>query len=93
MKTAPTKEIFNFIISEFNVKSLQIVDFWDSDNCAFGITNLDKTILIYISTFNREKGKYFLEIEHNNGKKDNFENINRKELEKILKPILSNYES
>lgn len=93
MKTASTKEIFNFLISEFNIKSSQIVDFWDSDNCAFGVINSDKTKLIYISTFNRENGKYFLEIEHHNGQKESFENISQKDLEIILKPILSNYES
>lgn len=38
-------------------------DFWEGDLCAFGISNFDKNVLIYISTFQKHSGKYYVEIE------------------------------
>ena len=89
MKTKETKEIFDFLMSKFNIDKNQLVNFWDADNCAFGISNVDKTILIYISTFQKEVDDYYLEIEHQNEESQIFENINRLNLVKILQPILS----
>lgn len=89
MKTKETKEIFDFLMSKFNIDKNQLVNFWDADNCAFDISNVDKTILIYISTFQKEVDDYYLEIEQQNEESQIFENINRSHLVKILQPILS----
>ncbi|MGX9987630.1 hypothetical protein [Soonwooa purpurea] len=89
MKTTQTKEIFDFIISEFKIKNSQIVDFWNADNCAFGIYNYEKTILIYVSTYNKKEDYYFLEIEYQNRENQIFENISRENLNNKLQPILS----
>ena len=90
MKTPPTKEILDLLIQKFSINETQIVNFWDADDCAFGIYNIDETILIYISTFEKETNNYFLEIEYKNKENKNIENINRKSLLNLLQPILSN---
>lgn len=88
MKTAATKEILDFLILKFDIDDSQIVNFWDADNCAFGLNNQDKSILIYISTFNKEDNNYFLQIEYTNGESQTFENISIEDLENRLRSIL-----
>lgn len=38
-------------------------DFWEGDLCAVGISDFDKNTLIYISSFQKQRGKYYVEIE------------------------------
>ncbi|MBV6880806.1 hypothetical protein NG800_011935 [Epilithonimonas ginsengisoli] len=88
MKTSQTEKIFDYLMVEFRIDKTQIVNFWDADDCAFGITNVDKTILIYISTFNKEVDEYYLEIECQNQENQILENINLECLVNTIKPIL-----
>lgn len=88
MKTSQTEKIFDYLMVEFRIAKTQIVNFWDADDCAFGITNVDKTILIYISTFNKEVDEYYLEIECQNQENQILENINLECLVNTIKPIL-----
>jgi len=34
MKTSQTEIMFDFLMFEFHIDKTQIVNFWDSDNCA-----------------------------------------------------------
>ena len=88
MKTAATNEILEYIKSKFEIHNSQFVNFWDADNCAFGINNLDKSILIYISTFDKNENNYYLEIEYTNRENEIYVNINRQNLKKKLQNIL-----
>lgn len=88
MKTSQTEKIVDYLMVEFCIDKTQIVNFWDADDCAFGITNVDKTILIYISTFNKEVDEYYLEIECQNQENQILENINLECLVNTIKPIL-----
>ena len=38
-------------------------DFWEGDLCAVGISDFGKNALIYISTFQKYRGKYYMEVE------------------------------
>ncbi|WP_447950913.1 hypothetical protein [Chryseobacterium koreense] len=89
MKTLQTKEIFDFQVTEFNINNSQIPNFWNADNCAFEIYNFEKTILIYVSTYNKKDNNCFLEIEYQDRESEIFENINREKLKNKLQPILS----
>ena len=87
MKTKEIIEIADYLTSKFTLYKNQIVDFWDADNCAFGFSTEDKSILIYISTFNRKINHYYLEIDYQNADNEIFENISCNDLMKILQPI------
>lgn len=49
---------------------LKIKDYWDADLTAIGVSNKKGTRLLYISSFNQTKGKFYIECE----KIDNHEN-------------------
>ena len=49
--------------SRFGLEKFVLNDFWDADLFAIGISDPQKEILIYISTYGKKKGEYFISIE------------------------------
>jgi hypothetical protein len=71
----------------FGVDNFIINDFWDADLCAIGLSDPLKEALIYISTYDRKDGLYFVSIEDINDPKvstEKSENIEVEELEIII---------
>jgi hypothetical protein len=40
-----------------------VTDYWQPDLLATGISSIERTVLVYISTFGRPEGRYYLELE------------------------------
>lgn len=58
------------IESELGVNKFIIVDHWDADVCAVEISDHKQQLLIYFSTWKKEKGHYYAEIERRNPSKN-----------------------
>ncbi|WP_299674376.1 hypothetical protein [uncultured Tenacibaculum sp.] len=87
-------ELITEINKEIGESKYFLKDFWEGDLCAIGFSDLNEEILIYVSTFEREKGNYYIEIEKSNKEfPDKYDMLDRKEKVnfKELKSILQNY--
>ncbi|WP_196889832.1 hypothetical protein [Aureivirga sp. CE67] len=88
-------ELIAEINKEFDENKYLLKDFWEGDLCAIGFSDLNEEILIYVSTWEKEKGCFYIEIEKSN--KDNpekyrvldrKENVEFKELKSIFRSYL-----
>ncbi len=87
-------ELIAEINKEISENKYLLKDFWDGDLCAIGFSDLNEEILIYVSTFQREKGHYYVEIEKSNKEfPDKYHVLDKKDKIdfKELKSILQNY--
>ena len=48
---------------ELGPGALRIVDHWDADLCAIGVTGADPARRVYLSTWNRDAGRFFYDCE------------------------------
>jgi hypothetical protein len=55
--------LIDHLDSRFGFDKFIINDFWNADLCAIGLSDPQKAALIYISTYNRKDGLYFVSIE------------------------------
>jgi hypothetical protein len=84
-------QLIDHLENRFGYDKIIINDFWDADLCAIGLSDPHKKSLIYISTYGKREGQYFISIENiddptiSNNKSENAE---MKELEmKIAKHL------
>lgn len=64
-------EVIKELFDKFGEDNFQLTDYWEDDLYAVGIKNVtDRKHLIYISTFNRPIGFYFVEVEKSNSETD-----------------------
>lgn len=100
------KSIINLLeklFTKFDNSNFSIADFWDADLFAIGIQDSQsKNYLIYISTYKKLNGRYFIEVEKAKEKETNnisvvekFNDINFEQLTGIIEKYLvleTNYE-
>lgn len=55
--------LIDHLENRFGVGTFIINDFWDADLCAIGLSDLHKEALIYISTYGKRDGQYYISIE------------------------------
>ena len=95
MKLNKDKSIIHLVEhleSRFGLNKIIINDFWEGDLCAIGISDSQKNHLIYISTFNKKDGNYFISIEDINYPTiliEEFDNIEINKLETIISKYLN----
>ena len=54
-----------YLGNRFGVDKFIINDYWDADLCSIGLSDPQKKVIIYISTYNKKKGQYYISIENN----------------------------
>jgi len=80
-------QLIDHLENRFGLSKFIINDFWDADLCAIGLSDPQKKVLIYISTYGKRQGQYFISIEDiytptiSNNKP---QNVQFKELEIII---------
>lgn len=62
-------QLINHLENKFGFDQFIINDFWDADLCAIGISDPQKESLVYISTFSKKEGQYYISIENINNPK------------------------
>jgi hypothetical protein len=60
-------DLLNHIELKFGFDSFQVQDNWDADLCAVGITDASNSFLLYISSYDKPKDHFHLELEKNDG--------------------------
>lgn len=87
------KNLLKYLLTKY--PELIVRDLWEGDNCATGLVNRSETKLVYISTWEKPKGLFFVAMETSftniNEKYDqveNFENVTIDELEELVKKHL-----
>jgi hypothetical protein len=95
MKDGSINYIVKYLQDKWGDENVSIVDYWDADQCAIGLTNKINNKLVYISTYLKKKDEYYIALEslstiENLTYGDNgfFDNINIADLEKIAKEHL-----
>ena len=94
MKDNSINQIIQFLQKQIGSQNLFIIDHWDADRCAIGLTNQSSQNLVYLSTYNKKANECYVELEipGNNAKEyevnGSFDNVNSAELEKIVRQHL-----
>ncbi|WP_339787163.1 MAG: hypothetical protein ACMVP2_05485 [Imperialibacter sp.] len=57
-------QLIDHLEKRFGLGEFTINDFWEADLCAIGISDPQKEVLIYISTYGKREGQYFISIEN-----------------------------
>ncbi len=76
--------LIDHLENRFGFGKFIINDLWDTDLCAIGLSDLQKKALIYISTYGKRNGRYFISIEDIDDptiSNDRSENVEIKEIE------------
>ena len=55
--------LIDYLDKRFGLGKFIINDFWDADLCAIGLSDPQKEVLVYISTYGKMEGQYFISIE------------------------------
>lgn len=55
--------VVDYLLKRFGATEILVKDHWDADLCAIGLTDKSGQYLIYISTYGRNKNKYFISLE------------------------------
>ena|SRR5579859_4118639 len=62
-KDAEIREVLSWLTDRLG-SNFHVVDHWDADRCAIGVTAVhDAKQLVYISSWSRPSGRYFVELE------------------------------
>ncbi len=56
--------MIDYLFHRYEKDNIKIRDYWDSDECAIGITDESEKYLIYISTIGLEESGYFVALEN-----------------------------
>ncbi|MEZ5014950.1 MAG: hypothetical protein R2794_11725 [Chitinophagales bacterium] len=51
------------LLEVFSTETLIIRDYWEADRCAIGLASVQSEKLMYISTYRKEKGLFYVEID------------------------------
>lgn len=84
-------QLIHHLENRFGFGKFIINDFWDGDLCAIGLSDPHKKALIYISTYAKREGQYYISVEDiDNPALSNIksENAEIKELEIIIAEYL-----
>ena len=61
-------DILTFLQNKLGKENIVIIDHWNADRTAIGISNKTNTKLIYVSTNKKKSNEYFIELEITNQK-------------------------
>ena len=90
-KDKSIKDITAYLQSKYGVENIIIKDHWDADNFAIGLTNKKGDHLVYISTWKKKVGEYFISLESPPKKEDeeyresgDFDNIRIDKVDEVV---------
>lgn len=85
------KQLLIHLEQTFGQGKLVVTDFWDSDLCAIGLSDSKKERLVYISSWKKKQGEFFVskgKIVVPSVSFDERDNINIQQVEGIVKNYL-----
>lgn len=90
MKDKTIRNLISHLSNKIDFERLQIIDYWEADNCAVGFINEIKDKLIYVSSFQKELNHFYVELEFINDLKENeiFENLTTEKIEELLMNLI-----
>lgn len=88
--------ILTFLRDKLGKESIVIIDHWNADKTAIGISNRTNTKLIYISTNKKKSNEYYIELEITNQKNieeyikcDEFDGVDS---DQVLSHVIKHFE-
>lgn len=88
-------EIVKHLFDKFGDDYFKVRDYWEADLAAIGLSDNSGRYLVYISTYNKKEGHYFVSLENTTPDDDfpyepvgDFDEVNLEELERIFKEHL-----
>ena len=86
MKDPTIISLIEKVDSDFVGSNIIVKDYWEGDLCATGFSNSKSEKVIYVSTFSKAKGLFFVTIDNNlNGiAEETYDEINYEDLKNLL---------
>jgi hypothetical protein len=94
MKDKKILQLLSHLKQAFGKDSFRVNDHWDGDLCAIGLTDINETYLLYVSTFGKPESTYYAELEERRqqdsiGKPTaTFEHLTKIDLEQVFRQYI-----